>query len=224
MFLSDGTDDDLIVLRSGSVAACIDLGNPDGTLPMLSSELRSDRISELDRYVFSSYDKGATERFSDVLSSVYVRRVILTRPTDAEKQEFDELTSQLDRLSVGYEIVSDKFDLYGYALQFRKAEPYEDAPTAPLMLSIKAKDARLLYIGENVPITSVDDLFPDGVTAIFLGSHGETPYLSFTLDLPKTVKTVYTGSEFYKTCLFRGGSDDLRLFCRKRLVPDGFAP
>ena len=224
VFLSNGTDDDLIVLRVGSGAACIDLGNPDGILPMLSSELKSDRISELDRYVFSSYDEGAADRFCEVLSSVYIRRVVLTRPADAEKPEYNELTSQLDHLSVDYETTQNKYDLYGYSLQFRKYEPTEDAPTAPLMLSIKAKDDRLLYIGENVPVLCVDDLFPDKVTAIFLGSHGETPYLSYELDLPETVRTVYTGSEFYKTCVFHGGSEDLRLFCRKRLIPDGFAP
>ena len=224
VFLSDGTDDDLIVLRSGGRASCVDLGNPDGILPLLSSELHSDRIQELDRYVFSSYDDGVSERFGETLSSVYVRRVILTRPTDAEKTEYDELVSQLERLSIGYETASNKLELYGYALQFRKTEPDEEAPTVPLMLSVKGKDDRLLYIGENVTRSSVEDLFPDGVTAIFLGAHGETPYVSFALDLPETVRTVYTGSEFYKTCVFHGGSEDLRLFCRKRLVPDGFAP
>ena len=224
VLLSDGDDDDLIVLRAGTRAACVDLGNPDGILPMLSSELNSDRISELDRYVFASYDEGATDRFAAVLSSVYVRRVILTRPTAAEQSEYDELTALLKRVSVGYETVSDKCEFFGYSLQFRKTEPEDGAPTVPLLLSLKAKDDRLLYIGENVPVTLVENLFPDGVTAVFLGCHGETPYFSFTLDLPETVRTVYTGSEFYKTCVFHGGAEDLRLFCRKRLIPDGFAP
>ena len=56
---------------------------------------------------------------------------------------------------------------------------------------------------------------------------GETPaarYLSFRQELPKTVKAVCTGSEFYTTCAYSGGSRDLRLICKKRFVPDGFVP
>ena len=222
--LSDGSDNDLIVLRSERHAACVDLGRPDGILPMLEKELKADRLSEVDVYVFSAYDAEATKGFSEVLSSVYVRRVVLTEPKTVERREYDALVSLLDRVSVKHETVSGKCDPLGFALQFRKSAPAENAPTVPLMLSVRAGEDRLLYIGENFPIARTENLFPDGTTAVFLGSHGETPYLSFTLDLPETVRTVFTGSEFYKTCVFHGGSEDLRLFCRKRLIPDGFTP
>ncbi|MBP5428030.1 MAG: ComEC/Rec2 family competence protein [Clostridia bacterium] len=222
--LSDGSDDDLIVLRSGRRAACVDLGTPDGNLPMLRDELKAARLSEVDVYVFSSYDAGTAEGFCDMLSSVYVRRVVLTEPKNVERREYDALVSLLDRVSVDYSTVSDKCEPIGFALQFRKTEPTDGAPTVPLMISLKTANDRLLYIGENVPVDSTDDLFPDKTTAVFLGCHGETPYLSFRLDLPETVKTVFTGSEFYKTCVFDGGSPDLKTYCRKRLVPDGFLP
>ena len=222
--LSDGKDDDLIVLRSGRRAACVDLGTPDGILPLLQSKLQADRTSEVDVYVFSSYDAKTADGFCDVLSSVYVRRVVLTEPKQAERREYDALVSLLDRVSVDYETVSDKCDPLGFALQFRKADPPDGAPTVPLMLSLKTANDRLLYVGENVPVDSTENLFPDKTTAVFLGCHGETPYLSFRLDLPETVRTVFTGSEFYKTCVFDGGSPDLKTYCEKRLEPDGFLP
>ena len=87
-----------------------------------------------------------------------------------------------------------------------------------------AGDDLLFYVGESVPIPYEGYELPDGVTALFLGCHGETRYFSFRQELPASVKVVFTGSEFYVTCAFSGGSSDIRLVCKKRFVPDGFVP
>ena len=187
----------------------------------LEKELKTDRVASLDLYVFTCYDDGATDGFRAVLSSVCVRRVILSPPCEAEKDEFDALTALLDRVAVPYTALQEERSVLGYEISLTKSEPYEDAPTAPIKLDLTAGGDRLLYLGENVPQPTA---IPYGVTLLFLGAHGETPYLSFALDLPVSVRTVFTGSEFYKTCTFAGGASDLRLFCRKRLVPDGFLP
>ncbi|MBR6053504.1 MAG: ComEC/Rec2 family competence protein [Clostridia bacterium] len=224
VLLSDGNDSDLIVLRAGRSAACVDLGSPDGILPMLEKELKSDRIAELERYVVASYDKGSADRFREVLSAVYVRTVVLTEPTGSERAEYDALVGLLDRVSVKRTSLAGNGSVLGYELGFVKNDPPTDAPTSPLTLTLAADGDLLFYIGETVPILDEGYDLPDGTTALFLGCHGETRYFSFRQELPATVKAVYTGSEFYTTCAFSGGSPDLRLICKKRFLPDGFVP
>ena len=224
VLLSDGSDNDLIVLRSGRKAACVDLGFPDGILPLLEKELKSDRIAELERYVVASYDEGAADRFREVLSAVYVRSVVLAEPTETERSEYDALVALLDGVSVNRTDLAENGSVLGYALGFVKSDPPSDAATVPLTLTVTAGDDLLFYVGESVPIPYEGYELPDGVTALFLGCHGETRYFSFRQELPASVKVVFTGSEFYVTCAFSGGSSDIRLVCKKRFVPDGFVP
>ena len=224
VLLSDGKDDDLIVLRSGRRAACIDLGSPDGILPLLEKELKTDRIAELDRYVVACYDAGAAARFAEVISAVYVRSVVLAEPKDAERAEYDALVSLLDRVSVKHTDLKGNGSALGYGIRFNKYAPTTASLTVPLTMTLTTSDDLLFYIGETVPIPYEGYDLPEGTTALFLGCHGETRYFSFRQNLPATVKAVYTGSEFYTTCAFSGGSSDLRLLCKKRFVPDGFVP
>ena len=224
VLLSDGSDNDLIVLREGRKAACVDLGSPDGVLSLLEKELQSDRIAELDRYVVASYDEGSAERFAAVLSSVYVRTVVLAAPSDAERRDHDALVALLDRVSVNHTELADNGAVFDYDLGVVKYAPPPASPTVPITLSLKGSDDLLFYIGEAVPVPYDGYDLPAGTTALFLGCHGETRYLSFRQTLPRTVKAVYTGSDFYTTCAFSGGSSDLRLICKNRFVPDGFAP
>ena len=224
VLLSDGSDNDLIVLRAGGKAACVDLGSPDGILPLLEKELKSDRIAELDRYVVASYDEGITDSFKEVLSAVYLRSVVLCEPSETERAEYDALVALLDRVSVKHTPLAESGSVLGYELGFVKYDPPADLTTVPLTLTLSADGDLLFYIGEAVPIPYEGYDLPDGVTALFLGCHGETRYLSFRQELPKTVKAVCTGSEFYTTCAFSGGSRNLRLICKKRFVPDGFVP
>ena len=221
---SDGSDNDAILLRSGSHAACVDLGTPDGVLPLLEKELKRDRIGELDRYVFSGYGEGAAERFSAVLSSVYVRQVVLTPPRGAETDEYAALVSLLDTVSVEYTTVPDEFAVLGYSLAFTKYEPSAGSSTVPLTLTLDAGNERLFYLGNTVPIPASGIPLPDRTTVLFLGAHGETRFVSFRMDLPDTVKTLFTDSEFYTTCEFTGGASDLRRIFQSRLIPDGFRP
>ena len=224
VLLSDGNDNDLIVLRAERKAACVDLGSPDGILPLLEKELKSDRIAELDRYVVVSYDEGTADRFKEALSAVYVRSVVLCEPNESERAEYDALVALLDKVSVKHTPLSESGSVLGYGLNCVKYDPHADVPTVPLTLTLSAGDDLLFYIGETVPIPYEGYDLPDGLTALFLGCHGETRYLSFRQELPKTVKVVFTGSEFYTTCAFSGGSRELRLICKKRFLPDGFTP
>ena len=224
VLLSDGDDSDLIVLRSGTRAACIDLGAPDGVLSLLEKELKSDRIAEVDRYVVTNYDAETTKRFAHVLSSVYIRQVVLTEPRPGERAEYEKMISLLESVAVDYLTASDECTVFGYALRLEKTDPAGNLPTVPLTLSLATDADLLFYIGENVPIPYEGYSLPVGVTALFLGSHGETPYLSFRLTLPDTTKAVFTGNEFFTTCRFSGGADGLRLLCKDRFVPDGFRP
>ena len=221
---------------------------------MLEKELKSDRIAELERYVVASYDEGAADRFREVLSSVYVRTVVLTEPTGSERAEYDALVGLLDRTSVKRTSLAGNGSVLGYELGFVKYDPPTDATTSPLTLTLAADGDLLFYIGETVPIPDEGYDLPDGTTALFLGCHGETRYFSFrqfepqgimayscaarrkywgdehisreTLPLQAIAPTAgfYTGGEFYTTCAFSGGSPDLRLICKKRFLPDGFVP
>lgn len=222
VLLSDQKDNDLILLRTGTDAACVDLGAPDGVLSMLSKELKADRISTLDRYVFTAYDEGATDGFYRTLSSVYVRRVILTAPAPSEQAEYDALVSLLESVSVPYTTVSNECELLGYGICVAKYDPADGAPTVPLTVELQAKENRLYYLGENVRIKNV--AVPDGTTALFLGCHGETPYLAYRMTIPQTVETLFSGGAFYELCEFSAGSDFLTPTIGKRLFLDGWEP
>ena len=221
---SDGSDNDAILLRSGTRAACVDLGNPDGVLPLLEREMKRDRIGELDCYVFTGYGDGAAERFSAVLSSVYIRQVVLTPPGDAERNEYVALLSLLEKVSVDYTAVSHDYAVFGYALAFTKYKLPAGSSAVPLTLTLDAGNERLFYLGNNVPVPGSGFPLPDRTAVLFLGSHGETRFVAFRIDLPDTVRTLFTDCEFYTTCEFTGGSADLRRIFRTRLVPDGFRP
>ena len=223
VLLSDGKDEDLIVLREGRRAACVDLGDPDGILSMLETELKSDRIAEIDEYLFSAYGDGTTDRFRALLSEVYIRRVLLPAPKPSERREYDALVSLLDLLSIAHEPLPEESDPLGFHLRLQRYDPRGGNTTVPVVLAISAGDGRLLYVGEEVAIADGTTL-PAGTTDLFLGCHGETRYVSFTLGLPDSVRAVFTGSEFYTTCSFPGGSPDLVKQIGKRFVPAGFAP
>lgn len=222
VLLSDQKDNDLILLRTGTAAACVDLGAPDGVLSMLSKELKADRISTLDRYVFTAYDEGATDGFCRTLSSVYVRRVILTAPAPSEQAEYDALVSLLESVSVPYTTVSNECELLGYGIRVAKYDPADGAPTVPLTVELQAKENRLYYLGENVRIKNV--AVHDGTTALFLGCHGETPYLAYRMTIPQTVETLFSGGAFYELCEFSAGTDFLTPTVGKRLSLDGWEP
>lgn len=221
---SDGSDNDLILLRSGTHAACIDLGNPDGVLPLIEKELKRDRIGEIDRYVFTGYGEEVAERFSYVLSSIYVREVVLIPPCDAERDEYDSLVSLLDKVSVEHATVSDRYAAFGYGIGFAKYETTGGSSTVPLTLTLDAGDEVLYYLGGNVPVPLSGFQIPEKTTVLFLGSHGETRFVAFRIDLPDTVRTLFTDCEFYTTCEFTGGGAGLRYIFKNRLIPDGFRP
>ena len=222
VLLSDQRDNDLILLRTGTDAACIDLGAPDGVLSALSKELKSDRISELDRYVFTAYDEGTTAGFAKTLSSVYVRRVILTAPAPSEQAEFDALVALLKSASVPYSEVADECDLFGYTLALDKSASASGGDTVPLALTVSAGENRLQYLGKELPHSRLS--VPDGTTTLFLGCHGETPYLAYRMTLPESVETLFSGGAFYELCEFSAGSDFLTPTVGKRLSLDGWRP
>jgi len=224
VLLSNRKDDDLILLRYGRRAACIDLGSPDGNLSSLTKELKADRIFDVERYVFTCYDDNTTERFREVLSSVYVRRAVLTEPDERERAEYEALTALLDRIGIEHTTAGDGFTVFGYAIRTEKYASPDGVPTVPVVLSLSTDGDRLLYVGENVPIPFNGVAIPEDTTAVFLGSHGETRYLSFRQTLPASVKAVFFGSEFYETCAFTGGADEIEIVSGKRFVPKGFTP
>lgn len=220
---SDGKDEDLIVLREGRRAACVDLGSPDGILPMLETELKADRIAEIDEYLFTAYGDGTAERFGAVLSEVYIRRALLPAPKPSEREEYDALISLLERVSVEYETLPAESDTLGFHLRLGRYDPGIGNTTVPIVLSLSAGEGRLLYVGEEVAIRDGTTL-PAGTTDLFLGSHGEPRYASFILGLPDTVRAVFSGSDFYTTCSFPGGSADLIKRVGERFVPADYIP
>ena len=155
-------------------------------------------------------------------SSVYVRRVFLTAPAPSEQAEYDALVALLKSASVPYSEVADKCEALGYALALDKNASASDGDTVPLALTVSACENRLLYLGEELPHSRIS--VPDGTTALFLGCHGETPYLAYRMTIPESVETLFSGGAFYELCEYSAGSDVLAPTVGKRLSLDGWKP